>query len=424
MGATLPVEVLTIGTELLLGFTVDTNAAFLGTTLADAGVAVTRRATVGDEADDIRAAVDAALTRTGLVITTGGLGPTRDDITKHVIADLLAMPLEFDELLWASLVERWARMGRTISESNRSQAMVPRGGVVLPNKWGSASGLWLEGPRGIVILLPGVPFEMRNLIQHEVLPRLAERAGDHVIRSRMLRTSGIAESSLGERVADLSDVIAPLTIAYLPDLTGVDLRLTAWGLPASEADGRLDAAAALLRERVGAWIYADGAMDLAEVLIAECAERGKTLAVAESCTGGLLGARLTAISGASAVFLGSAVTYSDAAKSAMLDVDATLVQRDGAVSPLVAEAMVRGVVARLDASCGVAITGIAGPTGGSEEKPVGTVWFAFSVGGAVDSVKVIFPGTRPEVQARAVQAALLGLLRRIRGAAVPGGTMI
>lgn len=425
MGATLPVEIVTIGTELLLGFTVDTNSAHIGRSLANIGVRVARRTAVGDTPDEIREAVDAALTRTGMVITTGGLGPTRDDISKHAIAELLGTPLEFNEAVWQELVARWQRLGRTIAESNRSQAMVPAGGTVLPNRWGTAPGLWLEGPRGVVILLPGVPTEMRNLLEHEVMPRLATRGGRGVIRSRMLRTAGIPESVLGEKVGDLEESFAPLSLAYLPDVAGVDLRLTAWNLDRDEADTRLEAAAAALRERVGAWIYGEGDDDLAAVVLHELAAREEHLAVAESCTGGMLGARLTAISGSSASFRGGVVAYADGAKAMMLGVPPADIAKHGAVSAPVAEAMARGAADQLGADVAVAITGIAGPTGGTEEKPVGTVWFGFSCRGVVDSARVIFPGTRDEIRARAVQAALVGVLRRVRGEAVPaGGTTI
>lgn len=425
MGATLPLEIVTIGTELLLGFTVDTNSAFIGRTLATVGVRVARRTAVSDAPDEIRAAVDAALTRSGVVITTGGLGPTRDDISKHVIAELLGMPLEFDQGVWDELVARWNRLGRKIADSNRSQAMVPAGGTVLPNKWGSAPGLWLEGPRGVVILLPGVPFEMRKLVEHEVAPRLAARGGNVVIRSRVLRTAGIPESVLGEKIGDLEAEVAPLSLAYLPDVAGVDLRLTAWELDAAEADARLDEAATKIRARVGGWIYGEGEADLAAVLIDELKAREERLAIAESCTGGLLGARLTAVPGASAVFQGGMITYANAAKSMLLGVDPVTILTQGAVSARVAEMMAIGAADLVGADVAVGITGIAGPDGGSEEKPVGTVWFGFSVRGVVDSAKVIFPGTRDEVRARAVQAALVGLLRRVRGEAIPaGGTTI
>jgi nicotinamide-nucleotide amidase len=246
-------ELLTIGTELLLGFTVDTNGAEIARALATIGVRVARRTTVSDTPGAIRDGVRDALSRTGAVLTTGGLGPTRDDMSKSVVAELYGMPLEFDPAIWQELVARFARLGRAPAPSNRSQAEVPRGAIVLPNRWGTAPGLWFEGPPGLVIMLPGVPGEMRKLVEHEVVPRLAERGEGGVIRSRVVRTTGIPESTLAERLGEIERDVAPLTLAYLPGFDGVDLRLSAWGLGPEEADARLAAGAGLLRQRAGAF---------------------------------------------------------------------------------------------------------------------------------------------------------------------------
>jgi len=410
------IELVTVGTELLLGFTVDTNSAWIGRALAEIGVHVVRRTSVADTPDAIHDAVDAALARTGAVLTTGGLGPTRDDVTKYVVAELLGMPLRFDDAIWAMLGERWARLGRSLVESNRSQAMVPTGGTVLPNQWGSAPGLWLDAPRGIVIMLPGVPTEMMKLMTHEVLPRLAGQGDGRVIRSAVVRTSGIGESVLAEGIGALEDELLPLSLAYLPGVTGVDLRLTAWGLEMAEADARLADATARLHANIGVHAWGDGDDDLAALLLDALRAKGKMLAVAESCTGGLLGARLTEVAGASAVFLGGVLAYADAAKRELLAVDQQLLTNHGAVSGEVAEAMARGVASRLGADLAVSITGIAGPGGGSPEKPVGTVWMAFAVNGAVTSQRMQFSGDRAEVRARAVQAALFGLWRLVTSA--------
>ena len=289
-------EIITIGTELLLGFTLDTNGAELGRQLSALGIRVVRRTSVADRPDEIREAVVSALARSGTVITTGGLGPTRDDITKHAVAGLYGWPLEFDEQLWQALVERYRDRGRVPAESNRSQAEVPRGAVVLPNRWGSAPGLWLEGDPGLVIMLPGVPQEMRNLLSAEVAPRLAARAGGAaVIRSRTVRVTGIPESTLAERLGEIEAAIAPLTLAYLPGLDGVDLRVTAWGLSATDADSSLARAVTELRTRAGDVAYGEEDDDLAALVLARARERGIRIAVAESCTGGLLGGRLTEI---------------------------------------------------------------------------------------------------------------------------------
>ena len=406
------IELITIGTELLLGFTVDTNGAELARALVAAGVQVVRRTSVSDSADAIRDAVAGALGRTGAAITTGGLGPTSDDISKKVVADLFGAPLDFDEAVWGHLVERFARLGRVPVASNRSQAEVPRGATVLRNRWGTAPGLWLEGAPGLVIMLPGVPGEMRRLVEHEVVPRLARRGGGRVIRSHLVRTTGIPESTLAERMGDIEREIAPLTLAYLPGLDGVDLRLSAWQLTPEEAERRLAAAAALLRERGGDHVYGEGEADLAELVLEAARRRGTLIVTAESCTGGLVGARLTEIPGSSDVYRGGVVCYADELKTALLGVEREVIARHGAVSEAVALAMARGAAERLGGTAAVSVTGIAGPGGGSQQKPVGTVWIGVAVDGRVEARHTLFPGTRHDIRARAAQTALHLLLRR------------
>lgn len=402
----MPIELLTIGTELLLGFTVDTNAAEIGRALSGAGVQVTRKASVGDAGPAIAAGVQEALARTGAVLCTGGLGPTADDITKKVVADLYGWPLDFHDDIWQNLVDRFARLGRKPVEKNRSQAEVPRGAVVLPNRWGTAPGLWFEGPHGLVILLPGVPSEMRGLLQHEVLPRLAARAGTTVIRSRALRTTGVPESTLAERITGMEELVAPLSLAYLPSIFGVDLRLTAWNLEADDADTRLAAGLAAIQERASEWIYGEDGADLAAVVLEAARRRGWKLATAESCTGGGIGERLTAIPGSSDVYLGGVVAYHNDVKAGLLDVPAALIEQHGAVSEPVAEAMVRGVTRRLGADLGISVTGIAGPGGGTPEKPVGLVYIGTVVRERVSVLRAVMIGDRAEIRARAAQVAI------------------
>ena len=410
----LNIELVTIGTELLLGFTIDTNAAFLGQVLSAAGVRIVRRTSVADEPGQIRAAVAEALARSGFAITTGGLGPTRDDMSKHVVAELLGMPLQFDDVVWQAVLTRYQRFSRLPVASNRSQAMVPAGGVALPNQWGTAPGLWLDSPLGTVIMLPGVPLEMRMLMEHEVLPRLAARATGTAIRSATLRTCGIPESTLAERIGDLEDALAPLTLAYLPSVTGVDLRLTAWDVVAADAATLLRAGIDRLRARAADWAYAEGDTDLAAVVLDQARASARRLVVAESCTGGLLGGRITNVAGSSDVFLGGVVAYDDRVKQELLEVPAALLAAHGAVSAEVAAAMVAGATARFGSGIAVSVTGIAGPGGGTAEKPVGTVWFGFSCDGRVDTQTSVFGGTRAEIRERAVQGALMGLWRRLQ----------
>ena len=407
------IELVTIGTELLLGLTVDTNGAEIARALAGQGVRVTRRTSVADRPDEIRDAVAGALGRTGAVLTTGGLGPTRDDITKKVIAELYGAPLEFDETVWANLLERFARLERKPPESNRSQAEVPRGAVVLRNRWGTAPGLWLEGSPGVTIMLPGVPAEMRKLMEHEVLPRLAARSSGSVIRSLVVRTSGIPESALAERLGHIEQQITPLSLAYLPGLEGVDLRLSAWDLPAGDADRQLRSAADLVRSRAGESVYGEGESDLAALVLEAARSHGFRLAVAESCTGGLLGARLTEIAGSSDVFVGGMIAYDNAVKLELLGVAPEILEQHGAVSEPAARAMAEAAASRFGVPAAVSVTGIAGPGGGSAAKPVGTVWVGCVVEGATEARRFLFPGTRHEIRARAAQAALHLLLRRL-----------
>lgn len=408
------IELVTVGTELLLGFTVDTNSAEIGRTLAAGGVRVVRRTAVADEVAAIRDAVSAGLKRTGVVITTGGLGPTADDITKSAVAALFGVRLVFDPSVWAALEARFARFGRIPTANNRGQAEIPEGAAVLPNRWGTAPGLWLEGEPGLVIMLPGVPIEMRNLLEASVVPRFAARGErPSVIRSATVRTTAIAESTLAERMGDIEARIAPLSLAYLPGLGSVDLRVTAWNLEGEEADRRLADAVRLMADRAGDHAYGTGSDDLAAIVLADLRRRGLRIAVAESCTGGLLGGRLTAIPGSSSQFLGGVIAYADEAKHRLLGVPSDLLATFGAVSEPVAREMALGAARSLGADIAVAITGVAGPDGGTPEKPVGTVWFGFVWPGGAEAVLRKLVGTREEVRGRAAQLALYELWRRL-----------
>jgi nicotinamide-nucleotide amidase len=409
-------ELVTIGDELLLGFTIDTNAAHLARELAGAGIEIVRRSTVGDRADAIASVVGDALERTGAVITTGGLGPTADDMTKPAIAALFGRTMRLDEAVLGALTERWARRGlpMPLPAPNRQQAMIPDGARILVNRHGSAPGIWLEDARHRwVAMLPGVPREMRGMLGDELLPLLlARQAGVAVgvVRSRTLRTTGIAESMLAERLGDLASGIDGMPLAYLPSVDGVDLRLTARGVPAETADASLATGEALLRDRIGGhYVYGAGHEDLAGIVLDLCRARGLRIAVAESCTGGLLGGRLTAIPGSSDVFWGGVIAYDNSVKTEILGVDASVLAREGAVSNPVAEQMADGVRSRLGTEIGVAITGIAGPGGGTAEKPVGTVSIGWSGVGARRSAQSRLFGDRDEVRHRATQAALNGL---------------
>jgi nicotinamide-nucleotide amidase len=414
------VEVVTIGDELLLGFTVDTNAAHLARELAAAGIGIVRRSTVGDVPDEIAKVVREALDRTGAVITTGGLGPTSDDLTKPSIAAIFGRAMKFDDAIWEDLKARWTtyRWPGTIPESNKQQAMVPDGAAILVNRHGSAPGIWLEderatGPRWVA-MLPGVPREMRGMLADELLPRLRARATGTavVVASRTLRTIGIGESALADLLGPLAKGPVGLPLAYLPSVEGTDLRLTTRDASAAEADRRLDAGAAELRAVLGGYVYGEGTSDLAAVVLELLRDRGLKIAVAESCTGGMLGARITAIAGSSDSMLGGVIAYADEVKQRDLGVRAETLQAHGAVSEETAREMAAGVRERFGTPVGVSITGIAGPGGGTSEKPVGTVCIAVSAGAAARSVRVQMLGDRDEIRRRSAQAAL-NLVRRV-----------
>ncbi len=407
------VELITIGTELLLGFTVDTNSAFLGQALADAGIRVARRTSVPDGDAAIVSAVREALARTRFVITSGGLGPTHDDITKRAVAGVFGAPLRFDAELWDSLVARFARMGRRLAERNRCQAEVPEGATVLPNPRGTAPGLWLNGPPGEAVLLPGVPHELRGLVSKELIPRLKARGSGRVVRSLLVRTTGIPESSLAERLAPLEAGLPPLTLASLPGLEGVDLRLSAWDLAPEEADRLLALHAQRIAGVIGEHGYGTGDIDLAEQLLTECRNRGLTLGTAESCTGGMLGTRVTGIPGSSAVFVGGVVAYADRVKED-LGVSSRILKSSGAVSEETATAMAEAARTRFGTDLAIAVTGIAGPAGGSPDKPVGLVWLAVADQEGTETHRVVFPGGRYDIRSRACQYALWRTWLRVR----------
>lgn len=413
------VELITIGDELLLGDIVDGNSMWLGQRLSEAGFHVVRRTTVGDDVDAIRDAVAAALDRTGTVLCTGGLGPTSDDVTRPTVAGLFGRDLVLDTEVLDAIRARFRARGMEMPELNRVQAEVPVGARVLPNALGTAPGLVLEDERGrVVVLLPGVPREMRALVDTQVIPLLQSRwnGANGPPPRRRLRTTGIPESELAENIADLVPRLDPVSIAFLPTNLGVDLRLTLRGAVAGEPDAEraLDAAEREVAARLGPYIYAYGDDDLAEVVCRELARRGGTLAVAESCTGGLIAKRITDPPGASATFLGGVVAYSNRLKETLLGVRRSTLEVHGAVSAQTAREMVDGIRRITGATAALSVTGIAGPSGGSPDKPVGTVWIGAALEETVEVRNFVFVGTRKDIRERSAQAALALLLRLLR----------
>lgn len=405
------VEIVAVGEELLSGATVDTNAGAIARELETVGIRVVRKTTVGDASAAIADAVQAALERTGAVITTGGLGPTRDDATKPAVARIFGRDLTFRPELWEALKARWGDRV-PIPETNRSQAEVPEGADVFPNPRGTAPGLALQSDRGLCILLPGVPSEMKAILRDSVVPYLAERVGRDARKPfrRQLRTASIAEAEIARRVGDrLEDL--PIEVAYLPEVAGVDVRLTCWARTSSAAEESMAEGVRRLHEILGIHIYAEGEEDLAEVVGELLRARHLSLALAESCTGGLIAERLTDYPGSSDFFWGGAVVYDNQAKVDVLGVAPEILEAHGAVSSEVAGAMAEGAARLAGTDAAVAVTGIAGPSGGTPDKPVGTIWIGVTLAGKTTVKHRHYAGTRDMIRARAAQGAL-DLLRR------------
>ncbi|MEM1125462.1 MAG: competence/damage-inducible protein A [Bacteroidota bacterium] len=376
-------SLLSIGDELLIGQVVNTNAAWLGEQLVAKGVDLVRVVTLGDDEEEITQALAQALHDTDLVIVTGGLGPTHDDVTRQAVAKHFGVELVFDEAIYAQVQERFARRGLQMPASNRTQAEVPVGFEALPNPVGTAPGLWMARKRGGITqrlaVLPGVPHEMKTMMENEVLPRILTSDRLSTIRQKTLLTAGIGESNLQDEIGDLSDFLnGQVRLAYLPGTNGVRLRLTAQGADPVDTQARLDRFEAYLRQRIGARVYGEDTDVLEAVVGAMLRERGLTLAVAESCTGGLVCHRLTNIPGSSTYLRGGIVAYCNSVKTDLLGVAPDVLEADGAVSQRMALAMAQNVRVRLGADVGVSTTGIAGPGGGTPEKPVGLVWIAYA----------------------------------------------
>ncbi|WP_235828422.1 CinA family nicotinamide mononucleotide deamidase-related protein [Actinomadura rubteroloni] len=380
-GVPMRVELLTIGDELLIGDVVNGNAAWLGRRLADHGVDVTRGVVVGDELDVIVAAVESALRRADVVITTGGLGPTYDDLTREALAKAAGAALVRDPALERRLRERVAAAGRTLEPMALRMADVPEGARVLPNSEGSAPGLRIELGGGVVYALPGVPHEMRTLVDATVLPELEERAGLPAVARRTLRTAGIWESVVATRLAPVERMDG-VRLAYLPSPGEVRIRITAAG---ADPGALLAEAERAARDLLGDCVYGTGDESLDRVVHRLLAERGATVATAESLTGGLIGAELTAMPGSSATYAGGEVVYATELKHRLLGVPAELLERHGAVHPDVAAHMAAGVRDRIGADYGLAVTGVAGPDP-QDGRPVGTL-----------HVGVAGPGAEPVV---------------------------
>ncbi len=404
-------SILAIGSELLTPQRADTNALFLTRKLLEVGVEVVLRQTVADDLRLLTAAFRHALLTSDLVIATGGLGPTEDDLTREAAAAALGRGLVRDDAYLEALRERFARYGRVMAPVNEKQADLLEGALLIKNPRGTAPAQRIEAEGKLLVLLPGPPGEMEPLFDAQVLPFLRERAGGAVLKTRVLRIASMGESEVEQLVAPIYKQWRNPRTTILGAPGQVELHLVADAAGDAEADARIEALAQPIREALAGRIYSEDGRDLAQVVAALLKERGLTIALAESCTGGLLAARLSDEPGSSAYLERGLVTYSNAAKSELLGVPAELIAEQGAVSEEVARAMAGAAMQSARTSIGVGITGIAGPDGGTPDKPVGLVYVALA-GAAGDRVRrAHFPGDRERVRQQAVQAAL-EMLRR------------
>lgn len=399
-----------IGDELLIGQVVNTNAAFIGQQMTAAGFELTDVITIGDDGPAIREAVERAMSKTDVVLMTGGLGPTKDDITKKVICDIFQRELVIDEATLKQVTEIFAARGMELTETNRQQAAVPEGCVVLTNTLGTAPGLWLEKDGKVLISLPGVPFEMEKLIKDEVLPRLkAGKFRSSSLLYKVVQCTNITESGLSDILEEYEKQLPEgFKLAYLPKPGIIRLRLTAEGNDTEQMQTTLDQQFDLLKQQVAEYAFTDEDIELEEVVGRLLVKAGKTMATAESCTGGYIAHLITSVPGSSRYFQGSLVSYNNDIKRDLLNVREDNLKRRGAVSEPVVSDMALNAMGLFDVDYTIATSGIAGPDGGTPEKPVGTVWIAVATPVRLATKEFRFGSrmSRKQIIERAARAAL------------------
>jgi nicotinamide-nucleotide amidase len=398
-------EIISIGNELLNGNTVNSNATYITKKLHENGIITGYVQVVGDVEAAIRKALDLALARADVILLTGGLGPTPDDITREAMVDYFGCKLVFDEQIYNNLKKRFARRGIPMPEVNRNQAMVPEGVELIPNRNGSALGMIFRRKEKFVYVMPGVPMEMEGMIEDAVIPRLREICPDCRVKVDFIRTTGLAESVIFQKIESELNQFTSYEIAFLPNFSGVDLRVVRKGEDITDQK-KFDKFLKLLDDKIGDAIYAREDIQLEEVLGKLLRERKLTISVAESLTSGLVQHKLTQIPGSSDYFMGGVVSYSNEAKMGLLGVKDSSLKKYGAVSELVAKEMAEGVRKRLGTNVGISTTGIAGPTGATATKPVGLVYLALSAKDILIARKQVFGPDRNSVKQRSAQAAL------------------
>ena len=413
MFETLTAEIIAIGSELLAPDRSDTNSLWLTERLNRLGIEVKLKTIVGDDDARLEETIKDAARRSKVVITTGGLGPTEDDITRKITARALGKRLLLDEEVLEEIRKRFQSFGVAMPERNSRQAMVIEDAAVLPNPNGTAPGMFIDHNGTAIVLLPGPPREMRPMFDNHVASRLTGRAGTLRVVRRMLRVAGMGESAVDEKIAPIYTQYADPQTTILFNQSEIEIHLTAHGRTESEAESLLDRLSGQIEERLGNAVFSFAGETMEQVVGLKLAVGGYTLAVAESCTGGLLAQRLTDVPGSSKYFIEGVVAYANEAKTRELGVEPMLLMEHGAVSAPVAEAMAEGIRRKAETDFGLSVTGIAGPGGGSEEKPVGLVYIALAAEAGTEHRKLTLPGDRQLIRWRASQAALDLLRRRL-----------
>ncbi|HWI54389.1 MAG TPA: competence/damage-inducible protein A [Desulfobacteria bacterium] len=401
-------ELISTGTEILLGQILNSNAQYLGQRLAGLGIDVYFQTTVGDNGKRIAEVIRAAVNRADLLIVTGGLGPTMDDLTKEAISEFFGLKLMMDDDSLSSIEAFFRDRGKIMPEINKKQALIPEGAVVIPNKRGTAPGVILEHGSTTVVILPGPPIEMQPMFEETVVPYLREKSmgGSDLIVSRVLRILGLGESAVEEKVSDLVLQQSNPTIAFLAPKGEVLIRITAKAESEAAAEKLIAAPEKEIRKRLGSFIYGSDDETLEKAVVRLFKERGLTVSAAESCTGGLIAKRITDIEGASESFMYGIVSYDNQAKINLLGVSPETLDAHGAVSKETALEMVRGVRKACGTDVAVSVTGIAGPGGGTPEKPVGLVYIGFADSDTTAAEKYLFAGDRETIRWQAANTAL------------------
>ena len=409
----LSAEIIAIGSELLTPDRTDTNSLWLTEKLNEIGIEVKLKTIVGDDELRLEETIKDALKRSEVVITTGGLGPTEDDITRACSARAIGRELIFREELAEELRERFRNWGREMPEINKRQAFVIEGARVLPNPNGSASGMLVETGGKFLAVFPGPPRELKPMFENYVLPEFKKTAGEIIVRRKILRVSGMGESAIDEAIAPIYKEYKTVQTSILFNRSEVEVHIIARSARQAEAEKLLEELSGKIVEKLGIAVFTTDGEQMEEVVGKLLTKNGKTVSLAESCTGGLIGERLTDVSGSSAYFIEGVIAYANEAKIRTLNVSPELIEKHGAVSAEVAEAMAKGMRERAATDFAISVTGVAGPSGGSEEKPVGLVYIGFADESQIKSLKLNLPGDRYLIRWRASQAALDYLRRQI-----------